>query len=160
MNEPSVAHETIILKRRYEASADRLFAAFEDVNARAKWSAPSDKTVIVFQETDFRVGGRDVSRCGAKGDPQFLVEVRYLDIVRGCRIVFSEVVEHGAKRLSVSLVTVDIHRDGSGAQLILTIQIASFDGEDMAAGNKAGYGAALDNLADYLLRSPVDSHRQ
>jgi uncharacterized protein YndB with AHSA1/START domain len=154
MNERSVAHETIVLRRTYNVSIDKLFAAFEDVNARAEWSAPSDKTAIKFEKTDFRVGGLDVSRCGAKDEPQYPVEVRYLDIIRGYRIVFSETVDHAGSRLSASLVTVNISRAGSQSELILTVQIASFDGADMAAGNKAGYGAALENLASYLLQRP------
>jgi uncharacterized protein YndB with AHSA1/START domain len=150
MNEESAAHETIVLKRTYNASPTRVFAAFEDIEARTIWGAPNDGMSIVFERTDFRVGGVDSSRSGEKNNPQILVEVRYLDIVRNKRIVYSETIERAGKRLSASLVTVDIVGKGSSTDLTVTIQLASFDGADMAGGNKVGYAATLENLAHYL----------
>ena len=56
-------HATIALNHVYPASAERVFAAFADPRARAEWSAPSNDT-LVYEEADFREGGRDVFRCG------------------------------------------------------------------------------------------------
>jgi uncharacterized protein YndB with AHSA1/START domain len=51
-------------------------------------------------EEDFRVGGRDVARCGAKDDPRFRVESRYVDIVPGQRIITTETIHENTKLLA------------------------------------------------------------
>lgn len=149
----SVEHETFVLERRYPAEPGRVFAAWAEPEARLRWSPPSADQTIEYLETDFRVGGRDVSRCGPAGDPRFRVDARYLDIVPNRRIVFTERVGTGETALSVSLITVEIAPDGEGTRLILTDQIASLDGADMVSGSRHGLSAALDNLAEELSRA-------
>lgn len=146
----SIEHETFVLERRYEAVPERVFAAWADPAARERWAAPSPDQAIEHSEADFRVGGRDVSRCGAVGDLRYTVETRYLDIVPDRRIVFAEVVECGDARLSVALITVEFAPEDGVTRLRLTNQIASLSGADMIAGSRSGLAAALDNLADYL----------
>lgn len=155
MTEPSTMHATIVLERTYDAAPSRVFAAWESAEARSRWGPPDADTEVVFLETDFRVGGRDLSRCGPKGNALFAVEGRYLDIAAARRIVFSEIVEHEGARLSASLITVEMRHWGAGTVLNLTVQIAAFDGSGMAGGAQAGWGCALDNLAAELAGRPT-----
>ena len=150
----SVEHETFVLERCYAAPPGRVFAAWADPAARRHWSAPSPDQGIEYLETDFQVGGRDVSRCGPVGDLCFRVEAQYHDIVPDRRIVFAEGVSHDGTLLSVSLITVVFAGEGSGTRLTLTDQIAALDGSGMVAGSKAGLGAALENLDGYLRHAP------
>ena len=147
MTEPSTMHATLFLERAYDAAPTRVFAAWESAEARSRWGPPNAATEVIFLETDFRVGGRDLSRCGPKGNATFGVETHYLDIVADRRIVFSETVEHKGSHLSASLITVEMRPAGAGTTLALTVQIAAFDGSGMAEGAEAGWGPALDNLA-------------
>lgn len=149
----AVEHETFAVTRVYEADRSRVFAAWADPEARSRWAPPSKGQAIEYLETDFRTGGRDVSNCGAAGDLSIRVESHYLDIVPDRRIVFSEVVASGGARLSVSLITVEFETDGDRTRLTLTDQIAALDGSGMVSGSKAGFAAALDNLAEDLRRS-------
>jgi uncharacterized protein YndB with AHSA1/START domain len=155
MTQSSTVHATIFLERTYDAAPARVFAAWESADARSRWGPPDADTEVIFLETDFRVGGRDRSRCGQKGNATFVVEGRYLDIVADRRIVFSETVEHEGARLSASLITVEIRPEGVRTTLSLTVQIAAFDGSGMAEGAEAGWGPALDNLAAELAGQPV-----
>ena len=141
------------MTRVYEADRSRVFAAWADPKARCRWAPPSKDQAIEYLEADFRTGGCDVSKCGPSGDLSIRVEARYLDIVPDRRIVFSEVVESGGARLSVSLITVEFETGGDGTRLTLTDQIAALDGADMVSGSKAGLAAALDNLEEDLRRS-------
>ncbi|ATQ41591.1 SRPBCC family protein [Caulobacter mirabilis] len=152
MTEPTAIHATLTLDRLYDAAPGRVFAAWADPGARARWGAPTPRHEIVFLETDFRVGGRDFSCCGLVGDPSIAVEARYEDIVEGRRIVFTETVLHQGVRLSVSLVTVLLQVEGLATRLTLTCQITALDGSDMAAGARSGWTAALGNLAAELTR--------
>jgi len=152
MTARSTEHATIVIERIFDVPPTRVFDAFADPDARMRWGSPSADTALVYVETDFRVGGRDVSRCGHVGNLIFRVENRYLDIVSERRIVSTEIVSHGEQRLSVALITVEFRPSGNGTHLVLTDQIVALDGSDMIAGNRAGLTAALDNLERQLRR--------
>jgi hypothetical protein len=63
-------HATIALHRSYSAPLERVFSEFADPVARALWSASSNDALI-YDEADFRVGGKDVFRCAPKGIRSF-----------------------------------------------------------------------------------------
>jgi uncharacterized protein YndB with AHSA1/START domain len=147
MTQFTLAHETLVFEKAFPCPSHVLFEQFADPVARATWGIPSPKVVLIYDEADFRVGGRDLSRCGAKADPRFHVEVRYLEIVANQRIVYSETVAEGDKRLSAALHSIEIAAQDAGCILKATVQLASFDGADMAEGVRFGFGAALKNLA-------------
>jgi uncharacterized protein YndB with AHSA1/START domain len=106
----------------------------------------------MYEETDFRVGGRDIFRCGSSSDPRYRGETHYHDIVPERRIVSTEIVDELDKRLSVAVISVELERDGERTKLKLTVQIVSLDDPGMIEGTKAGYTDALDNLGRYLER--------
>jgi uncharacterized protein YndB with AHSA1/START domain len=152
MTDNSTHHGTVVFERTYDAPISCVYAALADPVARASWSAPSDTSIFIYDETDFRVGGRDVFRCGSSSDPRYRGETRYHDIVPGRRIVSTEVVDELDKRLSAAVITVELERAGESTKLKLTVQIVSLDGPGMIEGTKAGYTGALDNLGRYLER--------
>ena len=98
----AIAHATIVMERTYEAAPQRVFAAWSDVDARKRWSAPADNIRIEYEQADFREGGRDISRCIEPGNADYVATVTYLDIRKDQRIVFAEDVVHGAKRVSAA----------------------------------------------------------
>lgn len=108
---------------------------------------PADTIRVVYEAADFREGGRDVSRCIEPGEKDYIATVVYLDIRRDQRIVFAEDVQHGDARVAAALITVELSPAVSGTRLLLTMQIASFDGAGMEQGYQFGWSAALDNLA-------------
>jgi uncharacterized protein YndB with AHSA1/START domain len=142
----TLAHATLIMERTYKAAPARVFAAWESVEARLRWSAPTEATKIVYDRAEFREGGVDVSRCIEPGLADFVAEVHYLNIQRDSRIVFAESVRQGGKQMSAALISVEIAPKPDGAYLLLTMQIAAFDGSGMEAGYQQGWTAALDNL--------------
>lgn len=145
---PVIAHATLVMERTFSASAARVFAAWSDVEARKRWSAPADNIRIEYEAADFREGGKDVSRCIEPRNADYVATVNYLDIRRDQRIVFAEDVVHGDKRVSAALISVELSPLGPAAtQLALTMQIASFDEAGMEQGYQFGWSAALDNLA-------------
>jgi uncharacterized protein YndB with AHSA1/START domain len=146
-------HATIALQHSYSAPLERVFSEFADPVARALWSAPSHDALI-YDEADFRVGGKDVFRCGPKGDPKFRGETRYLDIVPNARVVSSETVEVAGRRLAVALTTLDFEATEDGTNLTVTLQIVSFVGPGMIHGYESGNRSALENLALHLNNIP------
>lgn len=139
-------HETLVFERRFRAGPEAVFAAYADVELRARWSAPSPTAAVVYTSADFRVDGEDRFRCGSADDLRFTGVVRYLDIVGGRRIVYSEVISSADARLAASLVTWDVHPAAEGARLVVTDQIVCFVGGGMIDGSREGMSAALDHL--------------
>jgi uncharacterized protein YndB with AHSA1/START domain len=86
---------------------------------------PPAGDALVYDESDLRVGGRDVFRCGHEGNRKFRAETRYLLIVPDTCLVYSETLETGGQLLAVSLNTLELEPSSEGAALRLTIQIAS-----------------------------------
>ena len=142
-------HATIILERSYRAPVERVFSEFADAAARARWSPPSND-VLIYDQTDFRAGGRDLFRCGPKDDPKFRGETFYHLIVPNQRVVSSETVDADGRRLAVSLNTLDFESTGESTSLKLTVQMVSLVGAGMIEGYESGNRSALENLARHL----------
>jgi uncharacterized protein YndB with AHSA1/START domain len=152
MNERSVTHATFVVERTYAASPARVFAAWADPAAKARWFAgPAEWGTTEF-ELDFRVGGWEISRGGPSGGPVHSFDARYHDIVPNQRIVYAYDLYLDEKRISVSLATVEIKPEGSGTRLIFTEQGAFLDGHDTSAQREQGTGDLLDALGADLRR--------
>jgi uncharacterized protein YndB with AHSA1/START domain len=150
MTERSVEHATFAVERTYEASPARVFAAWADPEAKARWFGGSGEEGEF--ELDFRVGGRERTRGGPEGGPVFTFDGRYQDIVPDERIVYSYDMHLDKTRISVSLATVEFKPDGDGTTLIFTEQGAFLDGHDTPAQREQGTGSLLDALGKQLGR--------
>ena len=142
-------HATIVFERDYDATPSRVFAEFANSVVRAEWSAPSGDELI-YDETAFKAGGRDVYRCGPKGAPKFQGATTYHVIVPGRCIISTEVVESDGQHLAVSLNTLELEEAAGGTKLKLTIQIVSSVGEGIVKGFESGNRSALEGLATHL----------
>jgi len=148
MNEKS-QHATIVLERTYRASLERVFSEFAVPVARARWSPPSND-VLIYEQTDFRAGGRDLFRCGPKNAPKLCGETFYHLIIPNKRVVSSETLNTDGRCLAVSLNTLEFEATDEGTNLKLTVQMVSLDGVGMIAGYESGNKSALENLARHL----------
>lgn len=142
-----VYHGSITLERTYRASPARVFEAWRSVEARQRWSRPSDEIALVYDSADFRVGGEDVARCGTAGDMRHVAKVRYLEIVDDRLIVFSEHVSEAGVSKAAALVHVSLTPEGRETRLSITMQVASFDSPDMIEGYRQGWTPTLEKLA-------------
>jgi uncharacterized protein YndB with AHSA1/START domain len=152
MIEPSVTHTTFVVERSYEASPSRVFAAWANPAAKARWFAGPDEWETAEFALDFRVGGREINRGGPPGGPIHAFEGRYHDIVPNERIIYSYNMHLDETRISVSLATVEFKRAGKGTRLIVTEQGAFLDGYDNPAQREQGTGELLDALGAELQR--------
>jgi uncharacterized protein YndB with AHSA1/START domain len=147
MTERSVTHATFVIERTFDASPARVFAAFADPEAKARWFAgsPEDWESAEY-ELDFRVGGRERASGGPPGGPAYTFEAQYRDIVPDERIVTTYDMHLDDKRISVSLATVEFKPEGGGTRLIFTEQGAFLDGYDDPAERERGTRELLDAL--------------
>lgn len=145
MTDLRIVHSTFSVERAYATSTGRVFAAWADPAAKARWFSPSGP-----HELDFRVGGREVNR-GHNQDGQALTfESRYHDIVVGHRIAYTSTLSVGEKVVTVSLTTVEFTADGDVTRLVLTEHGAFLDGHEQPDWRELGTGTWLDALGRHL----------
>ena len=146
MSERSVEHATFVVERSYDAAPDRVFAAWSDPQAKARWFGGSDERF----ELDFRVGGRERRQGIDAGGNAYTFQALYQDIVPASRIVYTYDMLVGATRISVSVATVEFRPQGAGTRLVFTEQGVFLDGHDTPARREHGMGSLLDALGAEL----------
>jgi uncharacterized protein YndB with AHSA1/START domain len=157
MTERSATHATFAIERRYAVAPARVFKAWADPAAKARWFACHDDWQASKYELDFRVGGRERLKTAPPGGQVHAFDGRYLDIVPDRRIVFAYDMHLGEMRVSVSLATVEFKPAGAGTRLTFTEQAVFLDGHDDVAARKEGTQALLKKLETELRREPAST---
>jgi uncharacterized protein YndB with AHSA1/START domain len=155
MTERTVTHDTFTLERRFPVSPERVFAAFADPRVKAEWSISPERWGAAEHSLDFRVGGRETTKGGPKGGPNYSSIATYHDIVREERIVYSYEMLADGVRHSVSLGTVELEPSEAGTVLTYTEQGAYLDGHDDSGAREQGARALFDKLEQLLKRQHV-----
>ena len=150
MSERSVNHATFTTERSYEASPARVFNAWADPDAKARWFGDPEGTSE--SEFDFRVGGYERSRGSMGDDGTFAFDARYHDIVADERIVYTYDLRINDVLLSVSLASVELSPAGTGTRLVYTESGAFLDGHDDPKLRERGTIEILDALGRELER--------
>jgi uncharacterized protein YndB with AHSA1/START domain len=146
----SAQHASFVIERSFKAPPARVFQAFADPAAKAKWfdgPAEWEKGPRTF---DFRVGGGETSSGGPKGGPMHAFACVYQDIVPNERIVYTYDMHLDDKRISVSLTTIEFAPEGCGTRLKFTEQGVFLDRHDDAGAREQGSGWLLGKLGESL----------
>jgi uncharacterized protein YndB with AHSA1/START domain len=133
-----VTHATFSLERSYPVPPARVFAAWADPAAKARWFADGPDS---GHQLDFRVGG----------GPVMTFESLYRDIVPPERIVYTSTLSTGNEVMTVSITTVEFRPAEDGTRLVLTEQGTFLDGREEPAWREQGTAAQLDALAAELM---------
>jgi uncharacterized protein YndB with AHSA1/START domain len=152
MSERSVEHAPFVVERVYEDAPDRVFAAWSDPHAKARWYNGSEGEF----ELDFRVGGWERFRGTLPDGREFAYQALYWDIVPGRRIVYTYDMLLDGIRISVSVATAEFKPERDGTRLVFTEQGAFLDGHEMPARREQGMGSLLDSLGQWLQSSRSD----
>ena len=89
-------------------------------------------------------------RGGPPGGQQHRNDTLYHDIVPDQRIVWSYTMRLDETPISVSLSTIELHRDGVGTRLVFTEQGVFLDGYDGGGDRVRGTRMLLESLARSL----------
>ena len=155
MQEPSVIHSTFVIERSYPKPPQRVFAAFADTAQKRRWFAEGKGHDLEQFELDFRVAGNEIARYRFKEGTPFagvLVtnEGTFQDIVPNRRVVTASTMALGDKRISASLVTIELLPTDKGTDLICTHQGTFFEGSDGPQIREAGWRSLFEKLATEL----------
>jgi uncharacterized protein YndB with AHSA1/START domain len=159
MTQRSVIHDTFTVKRSYPATPARVFAAFADPKAKARWAdspdiVPAGDTED-YLEFDFRVGGHERFGFKEPNGHTYSYDAVYYDIVPDQRIVYCYEMHADGVPDSVSLVTIEFGAEGVGSALTYTEQGTFLDGIDRPESREDGTTDMLDNLTGYLAAQPA-----
>jgi uncharacterized protein YndB with AHSA1/START domain len=150
MTKRNVTHATFVIERHYDAAPARVFAAFSDPQAKARWFVGPDDWQSSDHELDFRVGGREHVSGGPPNGPVHSFDAQFQDIVENERIVSTYDMHLDKTRISVSLATTEFQPSGSGTKLVYTEQGAFLDGFDEPSVREQGTADLLDALGKAL----------
>jgi uncharacterized protein YndB with AHSA1/START domain len=137
MTSHSAVHDMFRIERHFAAEPARVFQAFADPAAKAKWfGSPADRRQEA--DLDFREGGRE-TMTSIFGETRYDYAATYTDIVPGERIVYTYEMTMNGQRISVSVATVEVRAaEGGGTDFAITEQGVYLDGLDNGAQRKQG----------------------
>ncbi len=151
MSERKTKHDTFVIERKFPQSPTRVFNAFADPAAKARWfGGPPGQWQEQMREADFKVGGRERVSGAWSGGKVSSFDAYYLDIVPDERIVYAYAMQIDGTPISVSLATVEFKPAGGGTNLVITEQGAFLDEFVDGGGRRQGTGMLLDRLAAAL----------
>lgn len=140
-------HGTFTIERTYDVSVKRVFAAFTDVEVKARWFiGPRDAWTLEHRALDLRVGGEEELVGRLKDGRRTRFVARYHVIEPNERLVYAYDMFHGESHLSVSLASVTFEPSPGGSKMTFTEQAAFLTGEDETASREHGTGAHFDRM--------------
>ncbi len=128
------AETTIVLRRTYNASRERVFRAFTDPEDIKRWYAPVDGWTVSVAEIDLRVGGTYHFEFGPPGEKQVVEIGRYVEIVDGEKLVTTLDLEGRIAEEHTTVVIEFLDRGGSTEVVITEEGYSSKDVRDMHEG--------------------------
>ena len=152
MTKRSTTHSTFTIERSFGAAPARVFAAFADAKAKARWFGGPDEWQKSNLKLEFKVGGRESVSGGPPGGPIHSYNAVYQDIVPNERIVLTYEMHLDKTRISVTLATSEFKPAGQGTKLVYTEQSVYLDGHDDAGNRERGTRALFENLDAALRR--------
>jgi uncharacterized protein YndB with AHSA1/START domain len=150
MSKRSTVHDTFSIERTYPASPERVYQAFADPKAKARWFAAPAEWEQSRGKMEFKVGGKEFLSSTPPGLKPYTFDCTYLDIVLNERIVYVYEMHSGENKISASLATIEIAPAGKGTKLKLTEQGVFLDGYDDSGSREKGTHGLLDQLGKAL----------
>ena len=152
MTDRSTLHDSFTIERHYDAAPSRIYRAFADQQAKAKWFGGPPSSTAEDVSFDFREGGRETLVTVMPDGNRFGFYVTYCDIVPDERIVYTYEMTMNGERISVSVATVEIRPGATGgADLSVTEHGVYLDGLDKPEMRRQGSEELLNALGASLV---------
>ena len=137
----------LTLERHYPVAPEKVFRAWTDPQAVAKWWGPGPGEPVSLAQLDVRVGGRFRVVFGGPDGKAHECAGEYKEVVPNRKLVFTWSWPNSTPE-RVSVVTIIFKAVDGGTQLLFRHE-QLFD-EQVRDDHKRGWTGTLDKLADYL----------
>lgn len=145
MKQAPSTHTDFTIEREFAAAPEAVFRAWADPQAKRRWSDCHAEHTTEYR-LDFRPLGHETHQVVYPDGSVQQIEKVFFDIVDARRIVFTYDIRLDARRLSVSLVTVEFFASRRGTRMVYTEQLAYLDGHEDRAQRLRGTEESLDRL--------------
>jgi uncharacterized protein YndB with AHSA1/START domain len=136
---------SLTIKRRFNASPEKVFAAWTDPEKVKRWMGPG-AVVVLSAENDARTGGRYRWLMKAPDGEQHDVRGVYREVEPNEKLVFTWAWKTTPER--ESLVTLTFKPDGGGT--LMTLMHEQFFDEEARDHHQGGWNGSLEKLGAYL----------
>ena len=151
MTKDRAQHDSFTIERVIDAPVARVFAAWADPAAKARWFVgPPGQWQEYSRRMDFRVGGIEHVSGRHAGGMVSTFNAHYHDIVPDQRIIYAYEMDLDGKKISVSLATVDFVGEGAQTRMIFTEQVVFVNGYVDAGSRLMGTEGLMDRIMAYL----------
>lgn len=141
----SAQHSSFTIERTLPGRPVHAWRFWADPALKERWSGCHPDWTPLEQVREFHTGGRDFSRLRDTAGAEHSVDIRYLDLLEGRRIVYAYTMHIDASPLSASLVTIELLPRGAQTGMVYTEHLTLFDGD--AAARRQGTEGGFDRLA-------------
>lgn len=139
-------HTDFVIEREFAAAPAAVFQAWADPQAKRRWSDCHAEHTTEYR-LDFRPLGHETHRVTYPDGRVQDIEKVFFDIVDARRIAFTYDIRVDARRLSVSLVTVEFFASRVGTRMVYTEQLVYLDGHEDRVQRLHGTQEGFDRLA-------------
>lgn len=146
MNPMPSKHTDFVIEREFAATPTAVFQAWADPQAKRRWSDCHAEHTTEYH-LDFRPFGHETHRVVYPDGRVQHIEKVFFDIEEARRIVFAYDIQIDARRLCVSLVTVEFFASPRGTRMVYTEQLAYLDGHEDLAQRVRGTEEGFERLA-------------
>ena len=138
------------LSRHYPVAPEKVWRAWTDPQAIAKWWGPGDNDPVSLVELDLRAGGRFRIIFGGKEGREHECAGIYKEVVPHRRLSFTWCWPNSTPE-RVSLVTIELKPAGGGTDFLFRHE--QFFDEAARDGHKRGWTVTLGKLETYLAKA-------
>ena len=146
----TVVHDAFTLERTYPVTPAQVYHALTDQTAKARWFEGGAGWTAIERTMDVRPGGRERAKGRWESGTVTTFDAVYFDVVPEQRLVYTYDMYIDARKISVSLATMEITTAAGGTTLTITEQGAFLDGYDDAGSRRHGTSLLMDRIGETL----------
>ena len=136
------------LTRTFAAPRERVFRAWTEPAALARWWIPQPGYTLPRAEIDLRVGGRYRLTMRDPAGHEFALVGAYREVHAPERLVYTWCWEETASDAAETLVTVEFHARATTTEVVLTHE--RFSDAAACARHREGWSGCLEHLEEVL----------
>ena len=138
------------LERVFKATPAQVFQAFANPEAKQRWFAGGAEQTIAERVMDVRPGGKERLVGHWKNGVTSYFDAVYFDVVADRRLVYAYEMHLDARKISVSLASIEIEPDPAGVRLKVSEQGLFFNGYVDGGSREGGTNYLMDKLVASL----------